>query len=174
VVEGPSGIGKTTAINRALDRLGFADAAQILSARRAADREMINYLPEIQDFGIVIVDDFHKLDYAATEKIADFLKLLADEERENTKLVVIGINKAGDALIRLAEDITNRINVIRFESNPDDKVEELIRKGEDVLNVKINVSADIVEAFRGSFYITQMLCAEVCKKMAFLSRQTRY
>jgi hypothetical protein len=171
VVEGPSGIGKTTAVHRALDSLGASDKAQPLSARRADDLEIIDMLPSLRDTGVIIIDDFHKLDSERGSCIADFLKLLADEERADVKLIIIGINQAGDSLIRFAEDITNRIDIIRFEHNPDKKVDELIRRGEEALNIRINVRSEIVISARGSFYIAQMLCSEVCKRAGILERQ---
>lgn len=116
VVEGPSGIGKTTAVHRALETLGLADAVQFLSARKPADREMIAMIPEIAAAGTVIIDDFHKLDPEVMHKIAEFLKLLADEERADVKLIIVGINKSGDSLIRCAEDITNRIDIIKLKA----------------------------------------------------------
>ena len=60
------------------------------------------------------------------------MKVLADEERQDVKLVVVGINRAGDALIRFAPDLNTRIETIQFESNPEDKVRELITLGENV------------------------------------------
>jgi hypothetical protein len=54
------------------------------------------------------------------------LKVLADEDSTLVKLVLVGINKSGERLISLATDLVNRIDIIRFESNPDAKVEELL------------------------------------------------
>ena len=60
VVEGPSGIGKTTTITKALADLGLENAVLSLSARRPADIEIISALPDMDDIGTVIVDDFHR------------------------------------------------------------------------------------------------------------------
>ena len=49
VVEGPSGIGKSTAVNRALQELGITDNVTPLSARRPSDLELIRALPEMGD-----------------------------------------------------------------------------------------------------------------------------
>jgi hypothetical protein len=83
VIEGPSGIGKTTSVDRALAEIGLSDAALRLSARRKDDAELIQALPEMKDVGTVIVDDFHRLSEDSRERLADFLKLPADEERED-------------------------------------------------------------------------------------------
>src|SRR5436853_6188359 len=90
------------------------------------------------------------------------MKVLADEEREDVKLVVVGINKAGDALVRIAPDLNSRIETIIFESNPDEKVLEVIELGEAALNISFTAKKDMVEASAGSFYIAQYLCHESC------------
>ena len=94
VIEGPSGIGKTTAVKKALAQLGRADTAQILSARRKNDVDLIELLPEMEEFGVVVVDDFHRLEDELRGQLADLVKVLADEEDEASKLVIVGINRA--------------------------------------------------------------------------------
>jgi hypothetical protein len=104
VIEGPSGIGKTSAAAKAIDRLAadLGTDTLTLSARRKDDRELIAELPTIGDAGVVVIDDFHRLDAALRVEIADHLKVLADEEREDTKIVIIGINRAGESLLSVA------------------------------------------------------------------------
>ena len=127
VIEGPSGIGKTTSVLRALDALGLSEKALILSARRPDDVEMIVELPQMDDIGTVIIDDFHKLEDESKKDIADYLKLLADREDKNSKVVILGINLAGRSLIQFAPDLNNRLETIRFEANPDDKILDRIK-----------------------------------------------
>ena len=127
VVEGPSGIGKTTAVRKAASEIAIDGLAQMLSGRNQHDREMIAELPGIIGIGTVIIDDFHRLDEATKHSIADFLKELADKEDAKTKIVLIGINKAGDSLVNFAPDLNNRIETIHFEVNPPQKVRELIQ-----------------------------------------------
>jgi hypothetical protein len=67
------------------------------------------------------------------------LKTLADEERANTKLIVVGINRVGDSLIKLAADLTNRVDIIKFEANPDERVRQVVEKGEAALNLDIAI-----------------------------------
>src|SRR5215469_3182725 len=109
VVEGPSGIGKTTAVFTAIDKMGLGSRAQKLTARAPQDREVITALPSIRGAGIVVVDDFHRIDEPTKQSIADYMKDLADREDPTTKIVLIGINKSGDALINFAADLNNRI-----------------------------------------------------------------
>lgn len=162
VVEGPSGIGKTTAVRRALEELRITANVSILSPRIPDDLEYIQNPPEIAMGSTIIVDDFHRLDQSTKEKIANFLKVLADTEETGTKLVIIGINRAGESLISVAGDIAARLDIIGFEINSDAKVSELVKKGEQFLNVKFTMSDDIVSAANGSFYLAQFLSHETC------------
>ena len=57
--------------------------------------------------------------------IADHLKALADEEAIDSKIIILGINKAGQSLVHFARDLNTRIGIIRFEANPEFKVQEL-------------------------------------------------
>jgi len=171
VIEGPSGIGKTTSVTRALEELGLAERVSKLSARRGADVELIRELPTMGDIGTVLIDDFHKLDDSAKLAIADHMKLLADEENPRSKIVILGINNAGASLVRFAADLNNRLEVIPFESNPPEKVDELLDRGEEALNISLNVRNEIVDAAHGSFYVAQMLAHQVCIDSGILNEQ---
>jgi hypothetical protein len=166
VVEGPSGIGKTTAVETALRDLGL-DVVK-LSARKKVDIDYIRSLPELGDVGVVLIDDFHRLTDTTKNDLADYLKTLADEEREGVKIIIIGINRAGERLIGSATDLVNRIDIIQFGSNPDHKIRELLTKGQAALGITMNVVDDIVNASQGSFYVAQLLAREVCLSTGIL------
>lgn len=162
VVEGPSGIGKTTCIKKILEDIDLN--AVCLSARKKEDVEYIKLLLQTpQDsWGIVIIDDFHYFPDDIKMSISDLLKVCADEGRTDMKLVLIGINRAGESLVKLAADLNDRIETIKFQKNSNEKVLELIEKGESALNVSIQCKQDIVQESCGSFHIAQMLCKTVC------------
>ncbi|MEZ5997423.1 MAG: hypothetical protein R3B98_01870 [Hyphomonas sp.] len=71
IIEGPSGIGKTTAIEKAIEESELITTVTKLSARRSDDIEYIRLLPEMKDPGLIIIDDFHKLDDEIKQSIAD-------------------------------------------------------------------------------------------------------
>lgn len=162
IIEGPSGIGKTTAIQKAIEELSLNRNVFKLSARKIEDKEFIKMLPEFKDFGTVIIDDFHVLTDDLKASIADYMKVLADEERVNDKIILIGINKAGDSLVKMAADLNNRVDTIRFERNPDEKISDLITQGEVALNISFNTKRELIELAKGSFHIAQYLCSEIC------------
>jgi hypothetical protein len=168
VVEGPSGIGKTTAVIKAIGDAGIAERVLTLSARKKEDIAFITDLPTQLPIGIVIIDDFHRLDDRQESAIADLMKTLADDGAEHSKLVVLGITNAGQSLVSFGKDLANRIEVIPFEANPEYKVDELIKKGERALNISINIREEIVKAAQGSFYLAQMLAYHTCIRSGLL------
>jgi hypothetical protein len=108
---------------------------------------------------------------AVKHAIAEHLKVMADREDQKTKIVLIGINKAGDSLINFAADLNNRIDTIHFELNDVELVRELVRKGEAALNIKIANADFLAKDAAGSFHIAQILCHELCLDGGITERQ---
>lgn len=161
VVEGPSGIGKTTAINKVAKELGLSDIT-FLSARKNSDAKKLLEVSAGDFTGTVIIDDFHRADSKIKKDISDVMKYLADEEVRNKKIIVVGINRVGDSLIKFSPDLNNRISTIRFENNTEDKVEELIIRGQNALNIEFDNVKSIVDNSYGSFHIAQLMCHKAC------------
>jgi hypothetical protein len=166
VVEGPSGIGKSTAVEKALAELNLDGLSTMLSARKPDDAEYISELPHIKSPGIVVIDDFHRLDDATKNAIADFLKVSADNEDSSTKIIILGINDAGRALVRSGSDVANRIETIRFETEPTHKIGAMIEAGERALNISLAAKQNIIDNSQGSFYIAQLLAWNACIEAA--------
>lgn len=162
IIEGPSGIGKTSCVKKIIEELG-EENPRFLTPLKPSELEIINQIIESpENAGTVIIDDFHRLDEFTKNAFANLLKVGADESRTDFKLVLIGINQAGESLINLNREINNRITIIRFERNSEDKVRELITKGENVMNVTFKDKEGIVQKSAGSFHVAQMLCQRMC------------
>ncbi len=162
VIEGPSGIGKTTAIVKAIQNtLGISEVL-ILTPRKKDDIEYIKSLSSSKGFGTIVIDDFHRLDEGTKSEIADLLKVLADSGETGSKLIILGINKAGENLISYGSDLNTRIEVITFGTNSPEKIRELIILGQKELNIELNVIEELVECANGSFYLAQMLAYYSC------------
>jgi hypothetical protein len=172
VIEGPSGIGKTTTVTKALAELSMTGALT-LSARKPEHVELIEQLPTMKDIGTVIVDDFHRLGNDTKVSLSDFMKFLADAADDKSKLVLIGINQAGQQLVKFAHDLGMRIDVLRFEANSVEKISDLIELGQNALNVHIKEKNKIAARAEGSFQIAQMLCHRACLKRDIDETQTQ-
>lgn len=162
IVEGPSGIGKTSCIKKALEEAGLADSCLFLSARKPADIDLVKELPSMRSIGVVVVDDFHRLPTAAKQQLTDFVKTLADEEVHDSKVILIGINRAGQTLVEYAPDLLHRVETIRFGRANIERIRQLIELGERALNCNIAIADDIAAESEGSFAMGQILCHEAC------------
>ncbi|WP_247895920.1 TIR domain-containing protein [Azospirillum brasilense] len=151
-------------MTRILEELGVADASLMLSARKPNDVEFISELPNMRDIGTVIVDDFHRLPDEVKQRLSDYMKTLADAASPSNKLILVGINKAGERLVRFAHDLGMRMDVFRLEANPEDKILELIGLGEQALNISLRHKDSVIAKAQGSFHITQILCHNICVK----------
>lgn len=168
VVEGPSGIGKTSCIKKAVEDAGLGDSSLFLSGRKSSDIDLIKELPSLGSLGVVVVDDFHRLGDREKHLLTDFVKTLADEEDSGSKVVLIGINRAGQALVEYAPDVLHRIETIRFGRTNVERILELIKLGERTLNCEIAISEEISAEAEGSFAMAQILCHEACLKAGLL------
>lgn len=164
VLEGPSGIGKTTIATKAIEELKLGDGVRFLRARNPDDVEAIRKLPSDKSFGIVIIDDFHRLPDEVRGSLADLMKLLADTEDDKRKLVLIGINKAGQQLVHYGRDLGLRLDIYRLEANSKEKLVQLIELGEEALEVSIVDRENIADRARGSFQVAQMLAHKICAR----------
>jgi hypothetical protein len=162
IVEGPSGIGKTSCVRRTIDDVGLEASCLFLSARKKSDVELISELPSIKKIGVVVVDDFHRLPSVEKNKLTDFIKVLADEEEQESKVILIGINRAGQTLVEYAPDLLHRVETIRFGRTNVERIQELVVLGERALNCSISIADEIAEEAEGSFAMAQVLCHEAC------------
>lgn len=169
IIEGPSGIGKTSCVKRALEELELNDSVLMLSARKNDDILLINELSEMKGVGTVIIDDFHRLNESGRKKLSDYLKILADEEDNTSKLVLIGINRAGQTLVEYSTDLLHRVEVIRVGRTNQEKIRSLISLGEKELNCSISVADEISEEAEGSFAMAQILCSEACLQAGLIN-----
>ncbi|WP_437932478.1 TIR domain-containing protein [Sorangium sp. So ce291] len=165
VLEGPSGIGKTTALKRAKDALSEAGShpgkIEILSARRPDHVDRIAALPQ-HHAGTVVIDDFHRLPRPLRQTVVDHLKYLADYEDSDRKLVIAGIPRIGEQLVELSFDIATRLDIFRMGRVDDALVLSMIRKGEAALNIRFSRPEELVGAASGSLNIAQLLCFHYC------------
>jgi hypothetical protein len=166
VVQGPSGVGKTTAVRRCLNDLVPEQPVVLLSSKKPADIKRLTEIiaSSFADGGHLLIDDFHRLAPDLQQQVADLMKILADENRTDAKITLIGINPVGVSLVRNFPDLANRFAVISMGKQPPDKIDELIKKGAQAANVRFERHAEFVKEAAGSFFTAQLLCLEAALK----------
>ncbi|HEU5377748.1 MAG TPA: TIR domain-containing protein [Ktedonobacteraceae bacterium] len=178
IIEGPSGVGKTSSVEKIVSDLAQDNQysnlliTRILSARTPAHRESLKTIREWHQ-GTVIIDDFHILDVEARHAMVDYLKELADTTSTTKKLAIIGIPRTGQALVDISFDLATRIDVFTFGKVNDNSILEMIRKGEKALNIKFDGKAEIVLAANGSLNLAQFLCFNMCAAAKIIETQVQ-
>ncbi|MEO9477109.1 MAG: TIR domain-containing protein [Cyclobacteriaceae bacterium] len=178
VIEGQSGTGKTTAILKILEEISGIVQFKYLTARKRDDVAEVFKLTRQPDNGNYVIDDFHRLAPPIKKTLADYAKISADEGLNSThpKLVIIGINKVGSELLGLAPDIAKRCGIHRIETGDWKTINELIAKGEKLLNIKFFRPKAIFNETKGDYWLTQALCQLACIRNGILDNQeeTKY
>lgn len=163
VLEGPSGIGKTTILQHAVGQdTGYLGEVRLLSANRQTDVAEIEKLPDGHT-GLVAVDDFHRLPGPLQDRVSEYLKALADDDATE-KIVIVGIPGTAQNLVSLGPDLATRIWVLQPERVADSLVKEMIEKGEAALNIEFEAKSEIVFASKGSLQTAQMLCWQLASE----------
>ena len=176
VIEGPSGVGKTTAVEKAVEDLkkvglkSHLPIQRILSARNPEDRNALQTLRKWHN-GTVIVDDFHRLDLALRQELVDYLKELADISSKTKKIAIVGIPRTGQALVDTSFDIATRLDIFTLGRVKDELILRMIKKGEAALNIRFDRKAEIALAANGSLNLAQFLCFSLCAMAGIFETQ---
>ncbi|MEL6344982.1 MAG: metallophosphoesterase [Myxococcota bacterium] len=173
VVDGASGVGKTTTILHVLadilktSPLNVTNHSRVIWIRGKSTGDRLR-LQKILDRGdrelqgYLVIDDFHNLPQEMKSEVSNLVKLVADES-SNAKIVLIGINPVGASLVNAATDVTGRFTPINMNRQPNDKIRELIEKGERAVNVRFQHIDQIVASSRHSFFTAQMMCRHILR-----------
>jgi hypothetical protein len=169
VVEGPSGVGKTTAVERAVEDLRKARVQAhlpiqcVLSARNPQHRHLLDTIREWHK-GTVIIDDFHRLDFSLRQELVDYLKELADTASQTRKLAIVGIPRTGQSLVDTSFDVATRIDVFALGEVEDESILQMIELGEETLNIRFDRKSEIMLAVNGSLNLAQFICFNLCAR----------
>ena len=178
IVEGPSKVGKSTAIRKAMDALEVSSDQQIWwhGQRPPPLEEFTRVLDELlratRDTWLFI-DDFHHLeDERYRRELASAMKVLADLPTRHAKVTLIGINPLGNSLVQVMPDLAGRFRVLRVDIDKDwkrgNKIVELIIRGETAANIRFRRRDEFVVAADGSFFLAQYLCNVAAVKAGVL------
>lgn len=164
IVEGQSGTGKTTTVKQILRELNNDGAMTYWTLREGKDRAMVEEFAINPRAGVFIIDDFHRLEEKYQQLIANLVKAAAETEEPERfpKVIVVGINKVGSALIQQVHDTGKRLGVHRIKPGSKNLVTELLQKGEQELKVEFGDKDAIYNESRGDYWLTQMIARTIC------------
>lgn len=164
ILEGQSGTGKTTCVRQIIQDLSDSVETRYLSARQPVDVSAIEKIAKERTEGRFVIDDFHRLAAELQASLADIAKTSAEAANDEavTKLIIVGINHVGSALIQLVPDIAKRTGIHKIQPGGQGEIYSLIESGCNKLNVEIDGFEAIFEETRGDYWLTQQLCQSIC------------
>ncbi|HEX4419759.1 MAG TPA: metallophosphoesterase [Kofleriaceae bacterium] len=181
IVEGPSKVGKSTAIRKAMESLGIASRDQIWWRGQSPlpleefSRKLDELLEATRDTWLFI-DDFHHLEDDRYRRVlASMMKALADLPTRHAKVTLIGINPLGSSLVQVMPDLSGRFRILRLDIERDlqgsTNIAQLIARGEGAANIRFARRDEFVVAAGGSFFLAQYLCNVAAVKAGVLEAQ---
>ncbi|KYG01657.1 hypothetical protein BE21_56335 [Sorangium cellulosum] len=176
IVEGPSRVGKSTAVRKVLALQRPARPQRWMDGKLPpSDFEaVLDGVVRGEISGHLIVDDVHHLDDALKRQLAVRMKILADQERPQAKVTLIGINPIGSSLTDALPDLSGRFRIIRMDRQKDVKIAELIFKGEQAAKIRFTRRDELITEAGGSFFIAQLLCYQAAVNAGIRSAQERH
>jgi hypothetical protein len=164
IIEGQSGTGKTTVAKKIIEHAFPYGGFGYLSARSPKDKSTILDIADGKVNGRWMIDDFHRLDSGIQEKIANLVKVAAEDfdPNQHPKLVLIGINKVGSELIYLVHDIAKRCGIHTISTGDLATISLMMAQGEEKLNILLPDKEAIYTETDGDYWLTQLTCQFVC------------
>ena len=115
---------------------------------------------------ILVIEDFHKVADEEKQRIADVVKIFIDSANEYPQVKIICIGAVGTAreLIELDSNLNNRIAEIFVPLLSDSQIKQIIIKGCDYLNVKIedDLIDKIIYYSNNLGSIAHQICYDIC------------
>lgn len=173
IIEGQSGTGKTTCVKKILEKLNNAKYSY-LTARNNEHVSKIHELSQKATPGTYVIDDFHRLSKHIQKRLADIAKASAEQDSYSPdlpKLIIVGINEVGSGLIQLVPDVAKRVGIHRILPGREEDILKLIEQGQAALNITITPVKDVFQESRGDYWLTQLLCLQICLDNKILETQ---
>jgi len=113
-----------------------------------------------------ILEDFHKVDAKEKIKISQSMKVFMDSSVDYPDVKIIAIGAVGTArqVIEYDAEMENRVTEIYVPLMLDSQIEEIINKGENLLNIKVlqPIKNEITKYASGSASICHRICLNMC------------
>jgi hypothetical protein len=126
--------------------------------------DVIRALNNIDFDKYIILEDFHYMSEETQEDFAVALKAI--HENSDLVFIVVGVWLEENRLISLNGDLRDRVNSVNADKWKQEKLIEVIEKGEKHLNIEFDedFKQDLTNNCHESVSIVQKTCQTVCKK----------
>jgi Cdc6-like AAA superfamily ATPase len=116
---------------------------------------------------IWIIEDFHKVSDIEKQRIADVIKIFIDTANDFKKVKIICIGAVGTAreLLQFDDNLYNRINELPIPLMTDNELEEIVKKGFNLMNLTIEQS--LIDKIVYYSHNLGSVCHQICYDLCF-------
>ncbi|WP_233206356.1 FAD-dependent oxidoreductase [Haliangium sp. UPWRP_2] len=158
IVEGPSGIGKTVAVRKALQSLQPVPPVIWLKGYDSRDRLRLGAVLDTPFTGHLVVDDVLQLQSSDRTRLVEEILRIYDDNERDAKITLIDDSGTGERLTVEFSELHNCIEVFPLQRHSDEDIGKLIYDGQQESNLRFARPEQLVRAARGSCFIAQQLC----------------
>jgi hypothetical protein len=113
-----------------------------------------------------VLEDFHKIDASEKQRLAQLMKVFVDmaDDYSDLKIVAIGAVDTARQVVEYDDEMKNRVAEIPVPLMTADEIKEIIKKGEQALNVKFSpkIVGVVARHSNGLASVCHHLCLNMC------------
>lgn len=122
----------------------------------------------IGECGLIwVIEDFHKVQLAEKNRLADLLKIFVDtaNDYENTKVICIGVSDSAQELIKLNPDIAARVAQVLIPMLNSTEIQSIVSNGCSLLNLEMDepLQDKIVYYSDRLASLAHNMCLDICQ-----------
>ncbi|WP_421317485.1 ATP-binding protein [Aeromonas sp. 700377] len=123
-----------------------------------------------------VLEDFHKIDESERAKLSQVMKVFMDmaDEYSTLKIIAIGAVDTARQVVEYDPEMRNRVAEINVPLMNSNEIEEIVEKGQILVNVKFgsNVIKGIASYSSGMASVCHHLCLNACTAKGIYETQT--
>ncbi|PWK13106.1 TIR domain-containing protein [Tumebacillus permanentifrigoris] len=176
LVEGSSGLGKTSSLVWAFEELGWGERVEWFSGINRQDHVRLESLlhevelEPIQCGRVYCIDDFNRLPSALQQRVNEAVLRSVTYGPDADKWVLCGIPTAGRSLLRIPTAVRGRIDRLSFGTRSEALILQQIEKGEEALQINIAQKSELAQAAAGHPQLASLLVQDACIKNQVAAR----
>ena len=122
-----------------------------------------------------VLEDFHKIDDSEKQQLSQLMKVFMDmsDTYPDLKIVALGAVDTARQVVDYDPELKNRVAEIRVDLMEEQEIQEIIKKGEQALNITFgdSVKNSIAAYSNGLASVCHHLCLNICDAAEILRTQ---